>query len=310
MLYLVRGFDEDEKGELIPLLKIGYTRENNGQRESFYISAGIMMGFKKTREGNKTLESALHVYFNQYKYPKLNEWFYYNEEIIEKFDILSEEDIYKEVLEKLNQNKESYSWLIYQITHRTEMKKPKKSDPKPKLKELKETEKSKELKTKLDFSLDEIEEETTAKDFYRKIRRIDFEKKMEALCLYLDKNSEYFIILKDILVKKDKILLDYWRYFGTEGCRKRFFKEFYLQEEYSMYLEKYNRAVLLDSLIDREKYYSITEIKELIIKNRKKLNIIYGKKLSLDDLTPYIKFSSKYGKHKLEPRYPENTLNP
>ena len=50
MLYLVRGFDEDEKGELIPLLKIGYTRENNGQRESFYISAGIMMGFKKTRE--------------------------------------------------------------------------------------------------------------------------------------------------------------------------------------------------------------------------------------------------------------------
>ena len=64
MLYLVMGFDKDENDNLIKLIKIGFS-DNLNTRENQYKSSGILMGFMKTREGDKNLEKAFHIDFSK-----------------------------------------------------------------------------------------------------------------------------------------------------------------------------------------------------------------------------------------------------
>lgn len=88
MIYLIETtyYNKNTK-EILDLLKIGYTKYLN-KRLDTYLLHNPECVLLDTREGDSELESFLHSYFSKYKYPKREEWFYYNEEIINSFKTL------------------------------------------------------------------------------------------------------------------------------------------------------------------------------------------------------------------------------
>ena len=98
MIYLIRAYGKD--GESI--LKVGFANDLE-RRMSQYFYMNPLFEFISSREGDEILEKLLHyyLYYNGFQYKvdgKLNEWFIYNPEIIEIFN-LSTEDLEKEIWE-------------------------------------------------------------------------------------------------------------------------------------------------------------------------------------------------------------------
>jgi hypothetical protein len=82
MLYLLQTYGED-----FSLLKIGFS-DNLDRRLRLYYECNPLVKILSTREGDKRLESFMHRYFREFKYPELNEWFYYNDSIVKNFNLI------------------------------------------------------------------------------------------------------------------------------------------------------------------------------------------------------------------------------
>ena len=94
---LLDGFNVEEGKEYIylvmveykdkTLLKIGYSKTLEGRMDTYELHNPDIQ-LLKIREGTRGLEDYMHKKFEKYKYPKREEWFYYNEEIVEGFNTL------------------------------------------------------------------------------------------------------------------------------------------------------------------------------------------------------------------------------
>ena len=82
MLYLLQTYGED-----FSLLKIGFS-DNLDKRLKSYYECNPLVKILSTREGDRRLESFMHRYFREFKYPERNEWFYYSDEIVTNFNSL------------------------------------------------------------------------------------------------------------------------------------------------------------------------------------------------------------------------------
>lgn len=87
MLYLIQSSDIDTG---VKVLKIGYT-DDIEKRKSQYKAHNILCKFLDTREGDEVLEKEFHLRFTDYKYPELDEWFYWHQDIIDHFHDTPEE---------------------------------------------------------------------------------------------------------------------------------------------------------------------------------------------------------------------------
>lgn len=247
----------------------------------------------------KNLESAFHLYFRKYKYEKLNEWFYYNNEIIDKFPQLTEDEIYKSlwyIIEEIQIIKSKYTNLILEIAKYNKNKldssndihnsiircliRSEEIDTTPLQKEIIIEEKSPIDEIKLPINLSKTsclpftpDENKIVESFYKTIKKLDFTRKMIKICEFLDKCPNYKKSLYNLVNKKDKILILYWDFYGTSGCKIRKYDEFNLSEDYNSYsrkLQTYNNFL---KIFDQEKSYTLKEMQQLILNNRKRLHI-------------------------------------
>ena len=99
MIYLIlsAGFKEENPDILEKRLKIGYAKDIKERLDTYYVTNPDVI-LLDTREGDTKLEHYLHKKFEKYKYPKRNEWFYYDEEIIKHFQDELEDIIDKDIL--------------------------------------------------------------------------------------------------------------------------------------------------------------------------------------------------------------------
>ena len=114
MVYLIQDCYKDSKGNYIDILKIGYSKDSFSiTREKAYNTHNYGYKFLGEREGDTSLESYFHKYFDKYKINKDSEWFYYNDEIVNNFytleiveNTLSKEDfielIKNQMISKIN----------------------------------------------------------------------------------------------------------------------------------------------------------------------------------------------------------------
>jgi hypothetical protein len=86
MIYLIlsAGFKDNNPDQFEKRLKIGYTKDLDSRLDSYFTSNPDCI-LLQTREGDTSVETYLHKKFEKYSYPKRNEWFYYNQEIIDHF---------------------------------------------------------------------------------------------------------------------------------------------------------------------------------------------------------------------------------
>lgn len=98
MLYLIKEIGYEQDGNLTEILKIGFS-DNVDNRLKSYASHYPFVKKLAVREGDEFMEKFLHLYFNKYKYPELEEWFYYNDEIVDKFNSV---EFTKEWCEKID----------------------------------------------------------------------------------------------------------------------------------------------------------------------------------------------------------------
>lgn len=98
MLYLIKSPGNSGK-----ILKIGYTN-NIKKRLKSYRSDNPDAELLATREGDEVFEHKLHKYFHRFKYTSGREWFYYNEEIVDEFKTIQEDNLVsrEELVEKIN----------------------------------------------------------------------------------------------------------------------------------------------------------------------------------------------------------------
>jgi hypothetical protein len=86
------------------LLKIGYTSDIDSRIKS-YESHNPNFMLLDLREGTKSLEDLMHRYFNKYRHLPSKEWFYYSDEIVNKFHLVNngcflDKDLLKRNIEK------------------------------------------------------------------------------------------------------------------------------------------------------------------------------------------------------------------
>lgn len=98
MLYLIKEIGYEQDGNLTEILKIGFS-DNVDNRLKSYASHYPFVKKLAVREGDEFMEKFLHLYFNKYKYSKLEEWFYYNDEIVNTFNSI---EFTKEWCEKID----------------------------------------------------------------------------------------------------------------------------------------------------------------------------------------------------------------
>lgn len=102
MIYLIlsAGFKDDDSLE--KLLKIGYTEDNNLDRRIYqYKSHNPTIKLLYTiPEGTMEMEDLLHSQFSKLRYEKYGkEWYYYDEEILQFFEINKSIDNLKNILD-------------------------------------------------------------------------------------------------------------------------------------------------------------------------------------------------------------------
>lgn len=83
------------------LLKIGYTSDLDSRLKS-YESHNPNFRLLELRKGTKALEDLMHRYFSKYRYLPSKEWFYYSDEIINKFYLINKDSFLDKDLLKRN----------------------------------------------------------------------------------------------------------------------------------------------------------------------------------------------------------------
>ena len=86
MIYVLTSIGYDEQFNIIQLIKIGYAKNFKNRLTAYKLHNPLIKVLFKIEKGTKILEYKLHQYFGNYKYEEYgNEWFYYNDEILEFF---------------------------------------------------------------------------------------------------------------------------------------------------------------------------------------------------------------------------------
>lgn len=122
MIYLIKAaLLHPTKSGRTEALKIGYTR-NLDKRILNYCTHCPDIALIATREGDRDLENFLHDYFEDYRMNFENEWFEYNDKIINLFPILNPEyGTFQEMLyEKLKTDDQDTNYLIKEILEENE----------------------------------------------------------------------------------------------------------------------------------------------------------------------------------------------
>ena len=99
MIYLIKVvYYDEENNKPLPVLKIGYS-DDIEKRFLSHLSSNPRAELIDVIDGSLEDESKIHYYFNDYRLPNSQEWFYYDPKIIKKFgsilkgDILNEETL-------------------------------------------------------------------------------------------------------------------------------------------------------------------------------------------------------------------------
>lgn len=274
MLYLIKSFTRNK-----PILKIGYTDNmENRMNQYFYANPGLEL--ISTRKGDELLEDMIQAYlkFLNYQYQKhgkLNEWFVDDLKVYQIFHIHQEKlenklwkhraDIFNLgksadlfVYEYLrDKNLDSYRGRKYRIIGRNKL----------------EVCKSNRLDVEYQKILEE--KESTAKYLNYKENKDsfnsefldafyntnNFEKQMKLFCEYLKTNNYNRKELENVISQK---YLDYYDFFGIDGCRANSYKESNLQSKLLCETESDKLAkVVLDKFKLNERI-SKKEIKETL----------------------------------------------
>ena len=86
MIYVLTSIGYDEQFNIIQLIKIGYAKNFKNRLATYKLHNPLIKVLFKIEKGTKILEYKLHQYFGNHKYEEYgNEWFYYNDEILEFF---------------------------------------------------------------------------------------------------------------------------------------------------------------------------------------------------------------------------------
>lgn len=88
MIYLIEAYSD-----FGAVLKIGYSGDIK-RRMTEYSTCTPRFKLLDVRPGTEEFEGKLHKYFSKYKFPQGNEWFFYNNQIIEKFKTIREGDLF------------------------------------------------------------------------------------------------------------------------------------------------------------------------------------------------------------------------
>lgn len=98
MIYLINTTYYDKKNsKIIDLLKIGYTGDLDSRMKA-YFTTNPEYTLLQTREGDTSVESYLHKKFEKYRYKDSEEWFYYDQYIVDNFQCNLEDFIDKDIL--------------------------------------------------------------------------------------------------------------------------------------------------------------------------------------------------------------------
>lgn len=274
MLYLIKSFTRNK-----PILKIGYT-DNMESRMSWYFYANPGLELISTREGDELLEDMIQIYLKflgyQYqKHGKLNEWFIDDLKVYQIFHIHQEKlenKLWKHranifnlsksadllVYEYLrSKNLDSYSGIEYRIIGRNKL----------------EVCKSNRLDVEYQKILDEKESIAKYLNYKENKDSFDsefldafyntnnFERQMKLFCEYLKTNNYNRKELENVISQK---YLDYYDFFGIDGCRANSYKESNLQSKLLCGIESDKLAkVVLDKFKLNERI-SKKEIKETL----------------------------------------------
>lgn len=96
MIYLIKSAGYDENENLIHLLKIGYTEDNNRDRRfmSYKLHNPTCKILYEIPSLSEDIEKRIQYKFRDYKYKEYgNEWFYYNDDIINFFKDIDSIDL-------------------------------------------------------------------------------------------------------------------------------------------------------------------------------------------------------------------------
>ena len=298
MIYLIRVRYED-----VTLLKIGYTK-NIKKRFSQYMTENPLAELLEEREGDKRVEFSLHKFFAKYKFNKRNEWFYYDDYIIDNFNIELQELYHEKVLkEKIEKVKSVSAKLRHYCTLKEVFPETTYSIPwLDKYIEVLGFEKCSELdydEVKLTQLLNSIlypstdsEEDQILQDFLDNEFypcRI-FDDRLKLYCEFRDKNKDNPVIMEGLLNKvTDQRFNQYYNYFGTSGCRAVSFQE--------ASLLRLLRDASKDDLLVKEIYsrfhegdrYSKADLKEILRGIYQKLSLNRSPKAS--DIQDYFEVS-------------------
>ncbi len=113
MVYVLKSSAFDENENQIKLIKIGYTDNWEKRYAQYKLHNPTVKVLCLYEDGNEEDEKSLHSYFSEYKYKDYgNEWFYYNEKIVNFFPINDTIDKIRAIIPKIFKIKKSDKRLL------------------------------------------------------------------------------------------------------------------------------------------------------------------------------------------------------
>ena len=87
MIYVLESAGFNEQGNLMRLIKIGYTDNWERRFTQYKLHNPTIKTLYLYEGGNEDDEKSLHSYFSEYRYKGYgNEWFYHSEKLIKFFE--------------------------------------------------------------------------------------------------------------------------------------------------------------------------------------------------------------------------------
>ncbi len=300
MIYLIRV-----KYEEVTLLKIGYAK-NIKRRFSQYRTENPLAELLEKREGDRRVEFSLHKFFAKYKFNKGREWFYYDDYIIDNFNIELQELYHEMTLifkEKIENTKLFSVKLKNYCTLKEKFPEINYSIPwLDKYIEVLGIEKCKELNydevklTKLLhsilFSSTDSEEYQILKDFLDNhyYATSIFSERLRLYCEFRDKYKDNPVIMEGLFHRVTNLKIhQFYNYFGTSGCKAKHYLEGELDKIWRDSTKSEKLAFEIYSRFHEGDRYLLSDLKQIIKEIYQKLSITKSPKAS--DIKDYFEAS-------------------
>lgn len=315
MLYLIKSAGYSSDGKYIDLLKIGYASSIKNRLSAYYLHNPTCI-LLNTIDGEREDETRIHKHFRKYKYLEYgNEWFLYNEDIVNFFNSNPDLDELEDsesllnsellkLLEKLCNRyflQKVYVPEIKNFNKYEKIREQAKIDIEAEFKKSVYDENSLYIKFQQVFNIDEDELEQLCND-YTGDSEIDsyidkffeistrFCERLKYLCnLSLDEDRRWLL-----LSRLPALYAKYFYVLGSEKCWSFGYRRAYLEKEYRKVLK--NRD--LSDIIEK-KIYSVFSIGDKISKARIKSmlkniydSIGYGNTPKASDLNKYFELKT------------------